>query len=460
MAETPEAYLHARRDAILAELCDFLRIPSISTDPAHRNDVAAAAQWVATQLREAGPFSVEVLETGGHPVVYGEWLGAPGRPTLLVYGHYDVQPVDPLEQWRDEPFAPALRDGRLYARGASDDKGPMFIPIKAAEALFATSGTLPVNLKLLFEGEEETGSPHLAAFVTRHTERLRATYALSADGAMWRVDLPSVILGSRGLVALDVTVRGPAGDLHSGRHGGALRNPLQALAVLLAGLHYPSGAVAVAGFYDEVRPLSGIERAELAALDFDEEGYRRALGVPRLFGEAGYSTLERQWVRPTLEINGLYGGYQGAGTKTVIPSSAQAKLSCRLVPDQRPEEVLRALGVHLRAHAPSGVEVSVTEHPGSAPAYRIDRDHPGLRIAAQVLGELYGREPVGVLIGGTLPVSDIFKRVLGIDTVYFSFSTADEDYHAPNEFFRVQRLWDGLDAWIAFWRQAGEQGVS
>ncbi len=456
MAGTPEAYIDAHRDESLAQLLEFLRIPSISTDPAHRADVRAAAGWVAGRLAAAGPLAVEILETGGHPVVYGEWLGAPGRPTLLIYGHYDVQPVDPPEQWRSAPFEPAIRDERIYARGASDDKGPMFIPIKVAEAFFAAERGLPVNLKLLFEGEEEVGSPHLDEFVARHAARLAADYALSADGAMWRIERPSLTTGSRGLTALEVEVRGPANDLHSGRHGGAVRNPLQALSVLLAGLHYPDGAVAVQGFYDAVRAASEDERREIAALGFDEEAYRQSIGAPALFGEAGYSTLERQWLRPTLEINGIYGGYQGAGLKTVIPATAYAKISCRLVPDQRPDEIARLVAGHLERHAPSGVEVRVTPLPGGAPAYRIDPRHRGLSIARTVLQGIYGQDPVAVLIGGTLPVSEIFHRVLGIDTVYFSFSTSDEDYHAPNEFFRLARLWDGLAAWTAYWRAAGE----
>jgi acetylornithine deacetylase/succinyl-diaminopimelate desuccinylase-like protein len=455
MQQTPEAYLDARREQVLAQLLDYLCIPSISTDPERRPDVAAAAHWVADRLREAGPFSVEVHQTAGHPVVYGEWLGAPGRPTVLVYGHYDVQPPDPLDQWRSAPFVPDIRDGRIYARGVSDDKGPMFIPIKVAEAFFATANRLPINLKLLFEGEEEIGSPHLEEFVARHAARLGADYALSADGAMWRSTEPSLTVGSRGLVGLEVEVRGTRTDLHSGRHGGAVQNPLHALASLVAGLHRDDGAVAVAGFYDRVLAPSEEERQQFAALGFDEQDYRAALGAPALFGEEGYSTLERQWVRPTLELNGLYGGYQGAGSKTVIPAVAHAKITCRLVPDQQPEEVLRLVTRHLEAYTPPGVTVHVTPKEGGAPAYRIDPAHQGLRIARAVLGRRYDQEPVTVLMGGTLPVSDLFRRVLGIDTIYFSFSTADEDFHAPNEFFRLSRLWDGLATWADYWRTAG-----
>ena len=456
MEGTPEAYIDARRESILAQLLDFLRIPSVSTDPEHAGDLKAAAEWVAHRLREAGPLTVEILETGGHPVVYGEWLGAPGRPTVLVYGHYDVQPPEPLGEWRSPPFSPEIRDERIYARGVSDDKGPMYIPIKTAEAFFATGGRLPINVKFLLEGEEEIGSPHLAGFVARHAGKLAADYALSADGAMWRPTEPSLTIGSRGLVALDLEVRGPRTDLHSGRHGGAVHNPLHAVATLVAGLHRQDGTVAVAGFYEGVEEPSGADRRRMAALGFDDESYREAMGVPDLYGEAGYSTLERQWYRPTLEVNGLYGGYQGAGSKTVVPSVAYAKITCRLVPGQGPDEIVRRVIEHLEAHAPPGVTVRVTPHAGGAPAYRIDVAHPALRIAQQVLRRRYGQEPAVVLMGGTLPISDIFQQVLGIDTIYFSFSTADEDFHAPNEFFRLSRLWDGIAAWTDFWRAAGE----
>ena len=453
---TPLEYLDTRHERHVSELMSFVEIPSVSADPAHGADVIRAAQWVAGQLRQAGPFDVEILETAGHPVVYAEWCRAPGRQTLLIYGHYDVQPADPLDEWRSPPFAPSIRDGRIYARGASDDKGPMVIPIKVAEALFASEGRLPVNVKMLFEGEEEIGSPNLRDFVTRHAERLVANYALSADGAMWRADRPSVTVGSRGIVSLDIDVRGPRSDLHSGRHGGAILNPLQALAEVVAGLHRPDGAVAVPGFYDAVRAASAGERAQMAAVGWDDAEYRREVGVPALFGEPGFTTPERLWTRPTLELNGLGGGYQGPGAKTVIPASAHAKISCRLVPDQQPDQILQLLTSHISTRTPAAVTCTVSPHPGSAPAYRIAPGHPGLTIARRVLREQSGLDPVLVMAGGTLPVSDVFHQVLGIDTVYFSFSTADEAFHAPNEFFRLARFREGLSAWTAFWRSAGD----
>jgi acetylornithine deacetylase/succinyl-diaminopimelate desuccinylase-like protein len=454
MIESPYQYLDAHGDRIVEELLEFLRIPSVSTDPTQRAHVNAAASWVAGRLQRAGPLRVEMFDTAGHPVVYAEWLGAPGKPTILVYGHYDVQPPDPLERWQTPPFEPDLQDDRIYARGVSDDKGPMFIPIKVVEAYFSTRGALPINLKFLFEGEEEIGSPSLNAFISDHAEMLRADYALSADGAMWRVDKPSVITGSRGLVALNFDVRGPAKDLHSGRHGGAVQNPLHALAELVASLHHPDGRVAVDGFYDAVRAPTTAERAEIAVLAFDDEAYRKEVGVSALFGEQGFSTLERQWIRPTLELNGMSGGYEGEGGKTVIPAGAHAKISCRLVPDQPPDEIVELVRRHLVEHTSPGIELHIEERPGGSPAYRIPADHPGLQVARKVLRNLYGQDPASVLIGGTLPVSEIFSRVLGIDTVYFSFSTSDEDFHSPNEFFRLSRFRDGLRAWTDYWEMA------
>ena len=451
---SPEELIDSHWDRILAELEDFLRIPSVSTDSAHRSDIEAAAAWVAERLQAAGPFRVDVLPTSGHPAVYAEWLGAPGRPTILVYGHYDVQPPDPIDRWRSAPFEPEVRDGRIYARGCSDDKGPMLIPIKAAEALFSAEGRLPVNVKLLFEGEEEIGSPSLEPFLTEHRELLSADFALSADGAMWRADLPSITVGSRGMAALNLEIEGPGKDLHSGRHGGAVQNPLHALAELLASLHHPDGSVAVEGFYDAVCEASPAERAAIAALPWDDDAYREEIGVSELWGAAGFSTLERQWIRPTLEVNGLGGGYAGEGSKTVIPARAFAKLTCRLVPDQEPDRILELVDAHLHRRLPPGVRLRTHRLPGSARAYRILPDHPGLQIARDVLRELDGRNPVDVLIGGTLPVTEAFARILGIDTVFFSFSTADEDFHAPNEFFRLDRFRDGMRAWIRYWEAA------
>jgi acetylornithine deacetylase/succinyl-diaminopimelate desuccinylase-like protein len=440
--------LEAGFEAHLRDLVAFASIPSVSTDPAYAPDLRRAADWLRARLERAGA-RAEILETGGHPAVYAETPVVPGAPTLLVYGHYDVQPPDPLQAWLTPPFSPTVREDRLYARGVSDDKGPMLVAVLVAEA-YGRAGGLPVNLKFLLEGEEEVGSRHLGALVRRERERLKADVVLSADGAMWRTDLPSLNVASRGSTSLEFTVRGPGKDLHSGRHGGAVHNPLHAIASLVASLHDSSGRVAVRGFYDRVRELSGPERDAIRAIPFDEAAYPASVGASAAYGEAGYSTLERQWTRPTLELNGLWGGYEGPGGKTVIPSEAHAKVSCRLVPDQDPDEVRALVVAHLRDHLPGGVSLEVSgDKPGARP-YAIDPAHPALGVARRVLRDLYGRDPVDVRMGGTVPICEVFRHELGLDTVFFSFSTGDEDFHSPNEFFRLSRFRDGLRAWAMY----------
>lgn len=448
---TPLEYLEAHRDNILRELIEFARIPTVSTDPAHREDMVRGAEWVAARLAESGPIKARTIPTGGHPVVYGEWLGAPEAPTLLVYGHYDVQPPDPIERWRSEPFEPEVREGRLYGRGVSDNKGPMLIPIKVAEAFFAARGGLPLNVKFVFEGEEEIGSRNLEPFIAANAAMLRADAVLSADGAMWRNDEPSITVASRGVVGFEFSLKGANRNLHSGRYGGAISNALHAMADLVSSLHARDGRVAVAGFYDRVVALPETERRAIAALPFDEARFLGDAGLSSGFGEPGYSTLERQWIRPTLEVNGMWGGYQGPGSQTVTPNEAHAKLSCRLVPDQDPDAIRDLVIRHLETHLPAGVTVSVRGERHAAPPYLIPSDHPALVTAAGVLEQVYGKKPLRVRMGSTLPVSALFKRVLGIETVFFSFSTADEDFHSPNEFFRVNRLHEGLEAWARYW---------
>jgi acetylornithine deacetylase/succinyl-diaminopimelate desuccinylase-like protein len=449
------AHLRANHDRVLARLVEFASIPSVSTDPAHAADVDGAARWVAAEIAAAGPFTGRIMPTAGNPVVYAEWLGSPGHRTVLVYGHYDVQPSDPLGRWLSPPFAPTLRDGRLYARGVSDDKGPMLIPIAVAQAFFATAGRLPINVKFLFEGEEEVGSRHLDAFVREHRALLAADVVLSADGAMWRIDEPSLTVASRGVCGLEITLTAAAKDLHSGRHGGGVANPLHAMARLIASLHGSDGRVAVARFYDEVRELSPAERAAIAALPYDEQAYLAQVGAPAAFGEPGYTTLERQWTRPTLEVNGMWGGYQGPGQKTVIPSEAHAKITCRLVPDQDPEVVAARVARHLEAHVPPGTRLAISPADHGSRAAHIPSDHFALRAADAALQATYGVRPLVVRMGGTVPIAEIFQRHMALETVFFSFSTADEDFHAPNEFFRVHRLHEGLEAWARCWEILG-----
>jgi acetylornithine deacetylase/succinyl-diaminopimelate desuccinylase-like protein len=450
------AHLEANHDRILAELIEFAAIPSVSTDPAHAPAMAAAARWVAAALASAGPFTVRTIPTAGNPVVYAEWLGAPGKLTVLVYGHYDVQPADPVKKWHSPPWTPVVREGRLYGRGVSDDKGPMLIPIKVAAAFFAATGGIPVNVKCLFEGEEEIGSPSLDAFIRENKELLAADVLLSADGAMWRIDEPSLTVASRGLAGLEFTLTGASKDLHSGRHGGGVANPLHAMARLIATLHEPDGRVAVAGFYDRVRELTSAERGEIAALPFDESTYLAQIGAPSGFGESGYTTLERQWTRPTIEVNGRWGGYEGPGQKTVIPSEAHAKITCRLVPDQDPADVVALVTRHLEAHCPPGTRLAISPSDHGARPAHIAGDHFALKAADAALRAVYGVRPLIVRMGGTVPISELFERHMGLETVFFSFSTADEDYHAPNEFFRVHRLHEGLEAWARYWEILGQ----
>jgi acetylornithine deacetylase/succinyl-diaminopimelate desuccinylase-like protein len=430
----------------LEELTEFLRIRSISSDPASRAEMRRAAEWVAAQLAFAGG---RVLETDGHPIVLAEWLGAPGAPTILVYGHYDVQPPGDEAAWETPSFDPSVREGRIYARGATDDKGPLLVALKVAAEFHALVGALPLNVRFLVDGEEEIGSPSLPRFLREHRDELAADVVISADGAMWRASEPSIAIAAKGLLAFDVVVTGPSVDLHSGRHGGAVQNPLHALAQILAGLHEPDGAVAVAGFYDDVAPLAPADRAALGRVPFDEEAYRAEVGVTALHGEPGFTALERLWTRPTLEVNGIEGG----GAFTVIPHRAAAHVTSRLVPDQDPAAVLAAIERHVTETRPAGVEVAVTARPGAVPAYAIPADHPAVEAATTALRTVYpDREPLLVRIGGTLPAATLFEEVLGLKTLLFSFSTADENLHAPNEFFRLQRLDEGLRAWAELWR--------
>jgi len=443
-----EAHLAARFDGYVDDLKQWCAIPSVSTQPAHKADVLRAAQFTVERLARAGIGRVELHPTPGHPLVTGSWRRLDPAPTVLVYGHYDVQPPEPLEAWHTPPFEPTVRDDRLYARGAADDKGPLLIPILVAEAFLAVRGALPVNLKFLIEGEEESGSPHFEPAVAAIADRLAADVALSADGAMWRPDLLSVTVASRGMVGLEFTLEGAAKDLHSGRHGGSAPNPLPAIARLAASMHEPCGRVAVQGFYDAVLPVdSAIVRA-IETVGFDPAAYFDSIGAPMpAAAPSGEQLLTRQWLEPTLELNGLHGGYGGAGSKTVIPARATAKITCRLVAGQEPDEVYAAIVRHLQRHCPDGFRLSISRRGPGCAAAALPADLPALRVIEEVLGDLYGTAPLRVAMGATIPIGGVFQRQLGIDPVFFSFATADEDYHAPNEFFRLASFRKGLIAW-------------
>jgi acetylornithine deacetylase/succinyl-diaminopimelate desuccinylase-like protein len=443
-----EAYLAEQADAALEELKAFCRIASVSTDPAYREGIRSAASFVEGRLRRAGFSEVETIETGGHPAVFGEIPAGDGAPTILVYGHYDVQPPDPLEAWTTPPFEPTVREGRLYARGASDDKGPLLIPILVAEAFLRVRGRLPVGLKILIEGEEESGSPHFAPLVAGMREKLACDLVVSADGAMWRADRPSMTVASRGLVALDVTVSGAAKDLHSGRHGGSAPNPIRALARMLASLHDESGKVVVDGFHDDVVPPDPAILDAIDAAAFDPLGYFGDIGAPPPHPlPSGSELLVRQWLEPTLEFNGISGGYGGPGTKTVIPSRAGAKITCRLVAGQKPDRIADAIRRHLERNLPSGYALRVTYHGPGTEAFSVDPHLPALAVAETVLGEIMDANPLRVAMGATIPIGAVFRKQLGVGTIFFSFSTSDEDYHAPNEFFRLENFRIGQIAW-------------
>jgi len=437
MSTSWETYLEAHRAQHLEELLAFLRIPSISALPEHAADVRRAADWLAARLSAAGLESVRVLPTDGHPVVYAEWLHAEGQPTVLIYGHLDTQPVDPLDLWERPPFEPTVEAGRIYARGATDDKGNLLAPVLALEALLRATGRLPVNVKCLFEGQEEIGSPHMDDFIAAHRDLLACDLVLSADGGQYSETQPALITGLRGICALQVDVFGPDHDLHSGTYGGAVANPIHALVQLLDSLRTPEGKVAVEGFYEEVAELSTAERAQLAAIPFDEAAYKAAVGVEALHGEPDYTPLERTWVRPTLEVNGIWGGFQGEGSKTVLPSEAHAKITCRLVPFQTPARVLAAIQRHIAAQRLPGVRVQVQVIESGSPAYLIPPDHQGLRAAGEVLTELYGAAPYVMRMGGSIPVCGMFLRHLQAYTVIYSFGLNDERTHSPNEFYRL-----------------------
>jgi acetylornithine deacetylase/succinyl-diaminopimelate desuccinylase-like protein len=436
-------------DSYIAELASFVEIPSVSRD-ASAETMQQAAKWLAAQISFANG---RVEQTDGHPVVRGEWLNAPGLPTILVYGHYDVQPTGDLNEWKTPPFS-LVRDGDVIrGRGVTDDKGPVLIVLKVAQAFMNQESKLPLNVKFLFEGEEEIGSPNLGEYVQSHAAELSADLVISADGAMWRPTEPSLSIASKGLVTFDVEVSGAKEDLHSGRYGGTVANPVHALAEILASLHNLDGTIAIAGFYDGIPIMSVQRRAEIAAVEFDDEEYIENLGVDALFGEAGYSTIERLWERPTLEINGIKAG----GKYTVIPHLAIAHISCRLVPGQNPRKVVESIKEHFLKLNIAGVSIRVQIDGEGIPAYTIPADHPAIRAATAALEVVYpGEEVLLAVIAGTLPATELFERVLGSKTLFFSFATADEKHHAPNEFMRIKRLIEGMRAWEILWRFLAE----
>lgn len=434
-----QAYLEEHRQEHLDQLFEFLRIPSVSSLPEHKDDIQRAAEWVARQLRDAGVPKVEIMPTAGNPVVYGEWIVDESKPTALIYGHYDVQPPDPVEQWETPPFEPAIRGDRIYARGAADDKGNLFMPIKAVEALSRTDGQPPINLKFSIEGEEEIGSPNLPPFVEENVDLLACDFVLCADGGMWGPDTPSLTLGSKGITGCQVNVRTADTDMHSGGFGASIQNAVRAAAQLAATLHDEQNRVAVEGFYDDVVPITDEERELFSQAPFDEQEYLQSVGATEIVGEHGYSAVELNWGRPTLDLNGFWGGFTGPGTKTVTPCEAHFKITCRLVPNQDPEKMLKLLEAHLQKHAPAGATVTVdASTTGGSRAFRVGPEHPAIQAAYEVLGDLYDRDPYYVRLGGTLPIAATYQEVLGADMIFFSWGMPDSRAHAPNENFQLR----------------------
>ena len=438
-------YINVNRDRYVEELKQYLAIPSISALPEHAADTRRAAEWTADSLRDAGLQNVRLIDTPGNPVVYGDWLGAPGKPTILFYGHYDVQPVDPVNLWTTPPFEATVRDGEIYARGAADDKGQVFMHIKAVEAFMKQAGSLPLNLKFFIEGEEEVGSVHLDQFVRDHKQELAADVVVISDSPMFDRGIPSICYGLRGLAYFQIDVRGTKSDLHSGSFGGAVANPAFVLAQILAQMKDRSGHVKIPGFYDDVRELSEAERAEWRKLPFNETKYRKELGAPKLFGESGYTTLERVWARPTFEVNGLLSGFTGEGAKTVLPAVAMAKVSMRLVPDQRPDKIAQLFEDYLKKVAPKTVEVKLTRMHGGK-AWMTEFDNKFVRAAGRAIEKGFGQPPVFNREGGSIPVVSTFQEELGLPSVLFGVGLPDENAHAPDEKLDLGNFHNGIIA--------------
>ncbi len=456
MTDTIE-YLRQHRGRLEDELKRFVAIPSVSAKSEHRPDIRRAADWLVERLLEAGMTTAEIHPTAGHPIVVAEWRGAPGAPTILVYGHYDVQPPEPLGEWKSPPFEPEVRDGKLYGRGSVDDKGQVYMYVKAVEAHMATRGGLPVNLVMIIEGEEEIGSPNLEAFLVENRERFACEAVLISDTGMFAPGLPSITTGLRGLAYMEVRVQGPAGDLHSGTYGGAVINPAVALAGIIARLHDDQGRVTIPGFYDDVLPLSAEDRARIAGLPFEDETLRAEVGAPALGGEAGYGTLERIWVRPTLDVNGLLSGYTGEGAKTVLPARAMAKISMRLVPDQSHRDIEEKFTAHVRSLAPPGVSIEVEALHGGEP-WHADPTGSIFQDAAAALEAAFGRPPVYIREGGSIPIVRAFEQTLDAPVALLGFALPGSNTHAPNEWYSLENYALGTETIALLLEKVGSRG--
>ena len=436
-------FINVNRDRYLDELKAFLAIPSISALPQHAGDVKRCAEWCADEMRRIGLQNVRLVDTPGNPVVYGDWLGAPGAPTILFYGHYDVQPVDPLELWDSPPFEATIRDGEIYARGSADDKGQVFMHFKAIEAHLKQNGKLPVNMKIILEGEEEVGSVNLDNFIRDHKSELGADVVVISDSPMFARGVPSICYGLRGLVYFQIDLRGSSTDLHSGSFGGAVANPAFVLSQIIAQMKDRGGRIKIPGFYDDVVPLQEDERKAWATLPFNEKKYKKDFGIPKVFGETGYTTLERTWARPTFEVNGLLSGFTGEGAKTVLPAVAMAKVSMRLVPNQTPDTIAELFEAHVRDIAPKTMALTITRMHGGKP-WMTSYDNPFVQAAGRAIERGFGHKPVFTREGGSIPVVSTFQEELGLPSVLFGVGLPDENAHAPNEKLDVANFHGGV----------------
>lgn len=447
---TTKAYIESHQDRFLSELFELLRIPSVSADSRHKNDVRKTAELVKARLEQAGADKVELVETKGHPIVFGEKFVGTANPTVLVYGHYDVQPPDPLDLWISPPFEPTVRDGKIYARGSCDDKGQFYMHIKAFEILMKHN-LLTCNVKFMIEGEEEVGSDNLPTFVKEYRDKLRADVILISDTALISLEHPSITVGLRGLSYMEVEVTSANRDLHSGVYGGAVANPINVLAEMIAKLHDENGRVTIPGFYDKVKELSAEERKALNAAPFDLDEYKKELGIGEIKGEKGYTTLERTGIRPTLDCNGIWGGYTGEGAKTVLPSKASAKISMRLVPNQESSEITELFTKHFQSLAPKSVSVKVTAHHGGQPAMT-PTDSKAYKAAEKAFEEVFGKTPIPTRDGGSIPIVALFKKELGLDTVLMGFGLDSDALHSPNESYGVKNFLMGIETIVAFYK--------
>lgn len=437
------SYIKDNQQNYVEELKDLLRIPSISTLPENKDDINRCANFVADKLRVAGMSRVEVVQTEGHPLVYGEWLGAPGKPTVLIYGHYDVQPVDPIELWDNPPFEPVVKDGKIFARGATDDKGQMYMHIKSVEAFFKTEGSLPLNVKFIIEGEEEVGSESLESFINNNTDLLKCDAVLVSDTALYDEGIPTLTYGLRGLSYLEVEVTGPNRDLHSGTFGGGVGNPINILAAMIAKLHDKKGRITIPHFYDDVLKLTKRERDNFKALKFSDKKFAKDLGVAALEGESGFSTVERLWARPTLDCNGIFGGFTGKGAKTVIASTATAKISMRLVPNQDPKKIAKLFTKYIKGIAPKSVKVKVTDLHGALPALT-PLDSPATIAADKAMAKAFGRKTIYMREGGSVPIVTVFSKKLKAPVVLMGLGLNTENLHSPNEHFNLTHFQLGI----------------